>query len=321
MPVVAVLFALFVSEVALRAIRFEFRFVPKVQFGYPDPTTLVNRYVSDPDVFWVTPRYRTTLEAARRSPPAIVFMGDSCTEFGSYPRRTLDLLAKRAPDLSAGIKLGVAGWSSYQGLAQLKRDIVPLRPRVVTIYFGWNDHWVALGPPDDQVRPPDMAATGFGLWLWFLDHTRLAQLVYKWRVGSLGPLTSRPNRVDLPQYRSNLESMIHLARGAQIVPVLITAASNHVANHEPDAEILRQRYLRNISDLVPMHQAYVDATRDVARTTGAALCDAAAAFETLPQPRRKYFWKDGIHLTDEGNQALADVLAPCIERAVKTGGP
>src|SRR5262245_65503556 len=54
MPVVAVLFALFVSEVALRAIRFEFRFVPTVQFGYHDPTTLVNRYFYDSYSCWIT---------------------------------------------------------------------------------------------------------------------------------------------------------------------------------------------------------------------------------------------------------------------------
>jgi hypothetical protein len=37
------------------------------------------------------------LAAARQTHPAIVFMGDSCTEFGSYPSKTLERLRTRLP--------------------------------------------------------------------------------------------------------------------------------------------------------------------------------------------------------------------------------
>ena len=28
--------------------------------------------------------------------------------------------------------------------------MIPLHPRIVTIYYGWNDHWVAVGAPDAE---------------------------------------------------------------------------------------------------------------------------------------------------------------------------
>ncbi len=37
------------------------------------------------------------------------------------------------------------------GVRQLQRDVLPLRPRVITIYDGWNDHWIGFGLPDPEV--------------------------------------------------------------------------------------------------------------------------------------------------------------------------
>src|SRR5450759_4238600 len=91
---------LLVGELALRIAGFEDRAFPPVRFGRPEPTATGNADVPDRDLFWVTRDYAATREAARRSRPTVVFIGDSCTEFGTYPRRTLDLLASRSPDLA-----------------------------------------------------------------------------------------------------------------------------------------------------------------------------------------------------------------------------
>ena len=82
--------ALALAEAALRAAHFHFDLMPTLEFGWPDPVAIHDgRYADDPDLVWVTRDYRETLRAARRTHPAIVFMGDSCTEFGTYPARTL----------------------------------------------------------------------------------------------------------------------------------------------------------------------------------------------------------------------------------------
>jgi lysophospholipase L1-like esterase len=301
----AVAIALLGVEAALHAVGFSFRTFPTVQFGYPNPVDIRMDFVPDRDVFWVSRGYDDVLAAARQSHPSIVFMGDSCTQLGNYPALTLTELAERAPSVT-GIKVGVAGWTSEQGLAQLKRDVLPLSPRVITIYYGWNDHWVALGPPDTDARPS--SAT----W-WLSQHSRIWQLFQRVRRAAPGRLDQRPNRVDVARYESNLETMVTLAERAASKVVLITAPSGHERGREPP--YLASRWLRHLSDLMTQHQLYVAATRTAAHNTNATLCDAEAAFHTDPQ-RTRYFRDDGIHLTEAGDQAMAHLLSACISRAL-----
>jgi lysophospholipase L1-like esterase len=302
----AVMLALLVVEIALRISGFEFRPFPVVQFGWPDARAISVGYQSDPDLLWVTRHYRETLDAARREPPAVVFMGDSCTEFGTYPSKTLALLAHERPALGRGVKVGVGGWSVVQGSWQLTRDVLPLHPHVITIYYGWNDHWVALGPPDADVRRARVLT-------WLSDHVRLVQLVMKVRAGFGGPDTSRPNRVDIATYSATLATMVAEIHAANAQAVLITAGSSHRPGAEP--AYLKIRHLRRLQDLIPLHQSYVEATRQVAARSGAVLCDAAADFASITGHHPAFFRRDGIHLTDAGDRELARLLARCIETA------
>jgi lysophospholipase L1-like esterase len=294
-------------EGVLRAAGFEYHLMPTVQFGWPNPQTIHDKYTDDPDLFWVTKDYRSKLREARRTHPAVVFMGDSCTEFGTYPERTVERLRDLHASVTTGIALATGGWSSEQGLAQLQRDVIPLTPRVVVIYYGWNDHWIALGPTDPDLRLAKR-------YLWLAEHLRIAQAALKARVGVAGRNGARPNRVPPDRYLRNLEEMARLSHDSGIVPVLVTAPSNHVAGHEP--EYLRLRHLRQLSDLVPLHQQYVDLTRRAASETGAVLCDAAAQFAALPPPHDRYFRADGIHFTSDGDQQLADIVSRCIAGTV-----
>jgi lysophospholipase L1-like esterase len=193
-----------------------------------------------------------------------------------------------------------------QGSWQLDRDVLPMHPHIVTIYYGWNDHWIALGPPDNEIRR-DRIIT------WISDHLRIVQLLAKVRTGLGGPIANRPNRVDLATYESTLVSMVRRIHAIGAQAVLITAGENHVAGHEP--EYLRLRHLRHLEDLIPVHQTYVEATRRAAASSGAILCDAAAHFAAMPDQRRLFFRRDGIHLTDQGDRELARLVATCIERA------
>jgi lysophospholipase L1-like esterase len=300
------LVSLGVAEIGLRLGRFEFHLMPSVQFGWPDPKTLHAQYWDDPDLFWVPKGYQGAIAEARDSHPDIVFMGDSCTEFGQYPRFTLARLIDEHAAVSTGLRVGTGGWSSEQGVAQLERDIVPLHPKIVTIFFGWNDHWVALGPTDPELRSAHR-------FLWLADHLRLAQAALKARFGASAKMTERPNRVPAERYRANLERLVDESRGAGIVPVLITAPSNHVTGQEPAN--LAERHLRSLAELVPLHRQYQAITREVARARGAALCDLAADFDGLPAPHSLYFMADGIHFSAEGDRAAASFIAPCIVRA------
>lgn len=189
---------------------------------------------------------------------------------------------------------------------QLQRDIVPLHPKVVVIFFGWNDHWMALGPTD-----PDLHLAR--RFLWLADHSRIAQAALKAEMGLSARGTDRPSRVPPDRYRSNLERMAALAKDAGIAPVFVTAPSNYVAGHEP--EYLLRRHVQRLTDVIPLHQQYVQLTRDAARASGGVLCDAAATFASLPGSHDRYFKPDAIHFTSAGDQQLAHIVSGCIGQA------
>jgi len=301
----SVAITLLLVEGALRATGFEYHLMPAVQFGWPDPQTIQSVYADDPDLFWVTKDYREKLRAARRNRPDVIFMGDSCTEFGTYPARTMEILSGDYSQFRTGVHLAAGGWTSEQGLAQLTRDVIPLHPKVVVIFYGWNDHWMALGPTDPQLRAAHR-------YLWLADRFRLVQLWLKARVAMATRNTERPNRVPPERYRENLESMARLARQAGITPVFLTAPSNHVAGHEP--EYLLRRHVRRLADVIPLHQQYVELTREAARSQSAVLCDAAAGFAALPPPRDHLFKADAIHFTADGDQELAHIVSGCLDQ-------
>jgi hypothetical protein len=219
-----VLLALGTGEAALRVSHFHFDLVPSLEFGWPDPVTMRDAYMGDPDLVWVTRNYHDILRGAHRTHPAVVFMGDSRTQFGTYPSKTMAALEAAGSTLTSGVKVGVAGWSSSQGLAQLRRDVIPLHPKIVTIYYGWNDHWKAMGLTDPEIMRADRLRA-------LADHLRLAQMWIKFGRARTHR-TPAPNRARDPRYRPTpLRWRARQRRGA--TPVFITAPSNHVAGHEP----------------------------------------------------------------------------------------
>lgn len=301
---------LLVVELTLRLSGFSYVLYPEeIEFGEPNPVAIQMGFREDPDLFWTSKRYEETLESLRAESPSLVLLGDSCTYFGHYD----DVLARMAGErLDLELRWGnlaVPGWSSYQGLQQLRRDVPDLQPKVVTIYFGWNDHWIGFGIEDKNVARVKRV---FGSRLGRL---RTVQLGTKSMVAWGARETAYPERVSLEDFRANLRAMVRESRELGAVPVLLTAP----AGHEPGEEIpgLEKRWLRDNADLVPLHQAYVEAVREVAATAGdeARLCDLSARAEELPWDQRKaLFTADGIHLSSAGDEAVASWLFECFER-------
>lgn len=307
----SLLLALAIAEASLRVVGFSFDVAPeRVEFGWPAPVVREKLYLPDPDLFWVPRNYFGRLAELTATRPEIVFLGDSCTEFGAYPRLFMDRLGAEHPGQPlTWARLGVGGWSSYQGLAQLERDVVPLAPRVVSFYYGWNDHWVGFGIEDAEIRGLRSGAyLGWG-------SPRLLQLLFKARVQFLrSRMPEWPNRVPLTDFRNNLVAMARISKRNGIVPVFLTAPSGHRPGAEP--EYLQGRYLTDLIDLIPVHRAYAEAVRQVAAAEGAILCDLAAGFEEIPPEERsqRYFRRDGIHASREGDERIAELLDRCFQR-------
>lgn len=304
----AVFVLLLVFELGLRLTGFSYVLYPEeIEFGRPEPVLMEAAFEPDPDLFWTRPGYDEKLERLRGLDPGLVLLGDSCTAFARYDERLAASAAERRGVELRYANLAVPGWTSYQGRRQMERDVPALDPEVVTIYFGWNDHWIGFGIEDENVaRVKRIFGSRWG-------RLRLAQLLTKATVAWGARETAWPERVSLDDYRANLRAMADSARELDAVPMLLTAPSGHRRGEEPPD--LGRRWLRDVEELVPLHQAYVGATREVAAATGAPLCDLAARAEALPWPeRRELFTGDGIHLSQAGEITVAGWLDECLAR-------
>ena len=299
---------LLAAEIGLRLVGFSYPLFPeKIEFGFPGPEVLESWYQPDRDLFWVRERYPNRLRRARGVD--LVFMGDSCTEFARYDLYLAELASSRSPGSTFSyLNAGTGGWTSHQGLRQLERDIVPLRPKAITIYYGWNDHWIGFGIEDKR------AALMHDSLLFHLRSLRLVQLADRARLASTGRGTDRlPERVSPVDFKANLRAMVRIARENDIVPLLLTAPTSHKQGREPG--YLVTRWVNRLDEVVPLHQRYVEAVREIAADEGCALCDLEAAFSEIPRARlvRDYFSFDGVHLTEKGEREVARQLLACLE--------
>ena len=301
---VLILVALLIPiEIGLRLFGWEFGLTPpQIEYGAPDPVQLERDFHVDDDLLWVPHQYATTVAAAADWHPSIVFMGDSCTEGsvadGRYSDELRSLVAARDPERPLSfVNLGVTGWSSWSGLQQLQRDILPMRPKAITIYFGWNDHWEHFGLQDEDtsrfLKGPPLLRT-----------VELAErAVFAWKQ----ILGASVYRVPLADFRANLRRMVRIAQDNDIIPILLTAPTSYQRGHEP--AYLTGRWLTNLADLVPLHQRYVQAVRDVAAEEDAPLVDLHREFSKLPQHELdRLFKEDGIHTTQEGYRRIAELI-------------
>lgn len=304
---ISLVVSIIIVEVGLRLIGFNFAFYPtEVQFGWPDPVTLQEVYDVDSELLWVPKSYPSKVATWKGKRPSVVFMGDSCTEFGKYDKFLESMIQENSPHSTyTFVNVGVGGWSSYQGLQQLKRDVLPMKPRVVMIYYGWNDHWTSFGIEDKEIGKFNLEHPKIS------SRARVIQLINR-AVFTLKQTNSRqnkrkPERVSLSDFTSNLYQMVQMARESGITPILLTAPSSHKKGEEP--AYLAFRWLNDLDELVPIHRKYVRAVRDVASKEHVALIDLYAEFGRLPQEDlNNLFTKDGIHLTEAGDRKMADFI-------------
>ncbi len=297
-------------EIGLRVAGMEFHMHPvKLEFGYPDPQVMEDYFSPHPQYLWAPKGYADRAAQARDQAPYLVFSGCSCTAWGRFAQP----LAKRVKKHPGAeplnfINMACAGWSSFSGLQQMKHDIIDVAPKVMTIYFGWNDHWVGYGVNDKTAGK--LASSS----LLQNQDLRIVQLLTRLRVSKERQVADdgqRPIRVSLADFRSNIEEMVDLAHANKIQPVLMTAPTSHQIGHEP--EYLRGRWIENLDELVPLHQSYVDVVREIAAEKQVVLCDLANIFEQFPREELDtYLMKDGIHFTPEGGKKVGALLFECL---------
>ena len=224
----------------------------------------------------------------------IVTLGDSCTHLGPhpYPRRLQAILDAAQPGRFEVINAGVIGYSSYQGLMRLRHEVAAWSPDLVTVYFGWNDHWLARGYSDRE--QPD--ATG---WIRHAsdaaDHLRLYQLLASMvsRRSAGGP---RQYRVSLDDYASNLRNMKLAADAMGARLWFITAP--HALELGVSSDLVASGEAADVAGVLRLHERYNDQVRAVAAELGVTLVDFDRLFNAMN--KSGLFIDDHIHLSDTG---------------------
>jgi lysophospholipase L1-like esterase len=282
------------------------------------------RFRADPDFFWVPVAqagatnslgFRGREWRTDKAPATtrILALGDSCTIAGDvpYPERLETRLNAAAGFARYEVyNAGVGSWSSYQGRRFLEQRALDFKPDIVTIYFGWNDHWLAWSHPDRELAP---YMAGRSRWVNWAQRSRLAQAL-TWTANRVVP---RPDprdrdppqfRVGLSDYEDNLRSMSRTLKERGAAPLFVTAPSALHANHPVVRYLCEQSKLfHDPGRIAEVHAAYNDAVRRVARQEGALISDLAR--EALYRPDApRLFTADGIHLSEDGLDWAAEEI-------------
>lgn len=233
----------------------------------------------------------------------IVALGDSCTHFGPgpYPQRLQALLDSAQRGRFEVINAGVIGYTSYQGLQRLTHEVSRWSPDLVTVYFGWNDHWLARGHADK-----DQAAHRGWLpsLVRALDHFRvfqaLEQLVGRRAVSQAGNVY----RVSVDDYAGNLRAMKRATDAMGATLWLITAP--HALELGIPPELAASGEIADPGGVIPLHDRYNEQVRAVATELGVTLVD----LDRVVSDRNKaaLFIDDHIHLSDAGRTLAAETL-------------
>ncbi|MBC2602929.1 SGNH/GDSL hydrolase family protein [Puniceicoccus vermicola] len=120
--------------------------------------------------------------------------------------------------------------------------------------------------------------------------------------------------VDLPKFIFNLNRIVDLAREDGITPVLCTI-------HDSNEEALLQRHeLEVYGDERPNEKIdrYNQAIREFASEKGVRLADFAKVSQES-DGKIEWLHRDGVHLTAEGNQLLANTFYEVIQPDLENG--
>ena len=262
--------------------------------------------------------YRTRAFALDKVPGTrrVVALGDSCTAQGEppYSDRLHAMLQKRPPSAEPweAFNLGVFGYSIEQGYRQFQKVGPALKPDVVTIYFGWNDHWLFDKP--DRLRLATRLSPAQARLARAIQSTRLFGLLARRikRNPAASPASGRGFRVPPDHYTETLSNLVTAIRAAGAQPLIITGARRELTD-----ALVRSGHAEHEDAAEQAHDQYLELTRTVAQQLEVPVLDLARDF--AGPEFDAYFSKDGIHFERDGLQAIAERLNTKLKEMAEAG--
>lgn len=260
----------------------------------------------------------------------IISMGESST-FGfyardeyTYPALLERLLAQRLRGRTVEvINSGIPDANSDNILAMLHQELLRYQPDLLTLYAGYNDAQYVL----DENFLQALAS-------WVHAHSA-TYVAMKRALSALGgPVlhsrwakylpradrrhVSRQIELHVARYRRNLGQIIDTTRGAGARLIFIkqpvtTSRSPHTRTKGLTyfeelrwirAQLDREGWVTSYEALFLVQRALMDTLEEMANRHGSPLVDNIAIVNARPDYLTSY-----VHLTEEGNHALAEVLS------------
>jgi len=238
-------------------------------------------------------REREVAPEKKKGVRRVICMGDSVTAQGQpgYSQFLHELLTNAPPDGGSweAFNMGVYGYSSLQGLRLFQLRGKALRPDVVTISYGRNDH--NLAEVADQVRMAVRLSPFMKGFYEFFSHRLVGEMLlhaldrrHQWSVEG----EAAQVRVPPETFRDNMRLFVSEVRSIGATPILVTAPRRQL----PDSYV-KGGYARTVEEFAKQHDDYAQIVRDVAHETGAPLLDLQ---RLLAGPEcDSYFASDKVH--------------------------
>lgn len=315
-------------EIGLRLAGFYYSDTPLMMASLKDnPTGVVDsviRYnneiisvpmVKDPKQLWV-PVHSFEERYSREKPAGtvrIAALGDSCTmgctnTSDSYPGIMEKLLNEKLNKKYEVLNAGVGSHSSYQGLQRFRYSVLPFKPDIVTVYFGWNDHWITSVPDKDVKIKSEFQVALLNFFERFRSyqayHYLIAKLLHAERKapaqvqeGDKSSYDWIKLRVAPDDYMRNLVDFVKTASENNIRILLVTAPSDP-ARLSPNSNFPFPK-----DHLIHIHAQYNEIVREVARRLNVPLLDLAANIQG--ELAAQVFSDDAVHFSPEGCTYIA----------------
>lgn len=310
------------AEIVLRVFNFKFsntpiemRAIEMTRTGVVDRVIKYNnadgaiRFIKDKHQLWVPADSFEDDYPVKKAPGTIriATLGDSCTQGchgtdETYPGWMEKILNENSDKKFEVLNAGVGSYSSFQGVQRFRHAVLKYHPDIVTVYFGWNDHWVTARA-DKEVKFKNNFILGF---VNFAENFRVYQALNYF----LTKARYKKNKLEMTfrvapdDYARNLNSIIDIAEENDIQVFLITAPK-HIEKFSPTA------FFPFTEDkLLPLHEQYTEIVRRVAAGRRVPLIDLE---KEVDANKEAIFSQDGIHFNPYGCRWVAEAILAALK--------
>ena len=219
----------------------------------------------------------------------------------TYPKQLQQKLREEFPHKRIEVmNMGVAGYTSYQGLIFLKNIGSHYDPDCVILAFGYHDGNTTYSRDKDVSSENPLLIKIRRIFyrsqIYLLIRKKI--LEHKaYKIEDNGEPIFR--RVPLDDFQDNIREFAELGKKNGFRTVLM---------------ILPQQYEQNVR-----HPQYADATRKAAKENNLLLIDCAQSVKGMPLDKQNiWFMEDRCHMTVEGHKKISEIMSeklkPVIEK-------